>query len=274
MAPHGPPGRRRRDASPRTKYPSAFGSYAAHASHIAADTWNRFRAWVVGAGMSRRIAVEQRLVPDPRDRAPSKVGAACSPRACTRWAPTGRCRSMRRRLGSRDSAPPGYRTINSLTCVAAAQAEVDTRVLGRAVARARLHLADEPAPVGQHGRHHRPGCELREAHLEPVARGARRSQQLQRPANRADRDVDAAVVVEVGRGKASADDAREAEAADEGRAVGEGRRPAGGVSFSSTWIGCAFRRRFVTGMPPFASARSRSPSRSRSTQETPQPVNV
>ena len=35
-----------------TRYPSAVGSYAAQASQMAADRWNRFRACTVGAGMT------------------------------------------------------------------------------------------------------------------------------------------------------------------------------------------------------------------------------
>src|SRR5437764_8614831 len=38
------------------RYPDATGSYAAHASHIATDRWNRFRAWTGGFGSERRIA--------------------------------------------------------------------------------------------------------------------------------------------------------------------------------------------------------------------------
>src|SRR2546423_7034789 len=38
------------------RYPEAVGSYAAHASHIATDTWNRLRAWTGGFGSARRIA--------------------------------------------------------------------------------------------------------------------------------------------------------------------------------------------------------------------------
>src|SRR2546427_11252311 len=38
------------------RYPAAVGSYAAHASHVATERWNRLRAWTGGFGRERRIA--------------------------------------------------------------------------------------------------------------------------------------------------------------------------------------------------------------------------
>src|SRR5215472_15871290 len=38
------------------RYPTAVGSYDAHASHIATERWNRLRAWIGGRGRSMRKA--------------------------------------------------------------------------------------------------------------------------------------------------------------------------------------------------------------------------
>src|SRR5882672_9469426 len=56
------------------RYPAAVGSYAAHASHIATERWNKLRACTGGLGRERRIASRtassQRrgLLPRSRDR--------------------------------------------------------------------------------------------------------------------------------------------------------------------------------------------------------------
>ena len=40
-----------------------MSEYSAHASYIAAETWNRLRACTVGRARSLRIALQQHLVP-------------------------------------------------------------------------------------------------------------------------------------------------------------------------------------------------------------------
>ena len=77
-------------------------------------------------------------------------------------------------------------------------------ILRREVAAARVHLLDEPASVRQHHGDDGARCEATEVHAEPVALRARVVEQDQLAADRVDRDVDAAVVVEVGCRKAAA----------------------------------------------------------------------
>ena len=78
-----------------------------------------------------------------------------------------------------------------------------SRILGREVARARLHLADELPPVGERRRHDRSRRERAETNLQPVALRRIVPEQDQPPADRVDRDVEVAVVVVVGRREAS-----------------------------------------------------------------------
>ena len=72
-------------------------------------------------------------------------------------------------------------------------------ILGREVAAAGVDLLHEAAAVRQHSRDDRAGREAGERDLEPVALGARVAEQHQLAADRVDGEVDAPVVVEVGR---------------------------------------------------------------------------
>ena len=96
-----------------------------------------------------------------------------------------------------------------------AQSEVHSRVLRRQIARPRLHLAYEPATVGRTAVTTAPGENLasRTASQWPTAPVGRK--QLELPADRVDGDVHPAVVVEVGRREAAADDAGKVVPADE-----------------------------------------------------------
>ena len=87
---------------------------------------------------------------------------------------------------------------------------MDARVLGREVARAGCTSCDELAAVRRASTvTTRAGRERAQLHLEPVAGAAGGAQEHQLAADRVDREVDAAVVVEVGGGDAAAVDARE-----------------------------------------------------------------
>src|SRR5829696_648218 len=108
-----------------------------------------------------------------------------------------------------------------------AEAEVNTRILRGEVAAAGLKLTDEPAAVGQNRRHSRAGRERAELHLEPVAAGAARPQQHQLAPDRVDRDVEIAVVVEVGSREPAAVARLERSRADGRARVRERAAPAG-----------------------------------------------
>src|SRR5204862_7042751 len=99
----------------------------------------------------------------------------------------------------------------------AAEAEVDTRVIGGEVARTGENLANEPAAVRQYGGDDRAGREARQLHLEPVARAAGAAQQDQLPADRVDRHVHVTVVVEVRGGQPAAVRPRALEPDEAGR---------------------------------------------------------
>ena len=78
-----------------------------------------------------------------------------------------------------------------------------SRILGREVARARLHLADELPPVRSVAVTTAPGANVREPNLEPVPLRRVVSEQDQPAADRVDGDVEVAVVVVVGRREAA-----------------------------------------------------------------------
>ena len=100
-----------------------------------------------------------------------------------------------------------------------------------------------------------PGREARQLHLEPVARAARVAEQDELPADELIGDVHVAVVVEVGGGEPAAVRPRSRAEPDEAGRV----RELAAARFSSTCTGPASLPRFVTGIAPFASTRSRLP---------------
>ena len=87
----------------RKRYPDATGSYAAHASHMATERWNRFRAWTGGFGSDSPDGGEQLLVPAARDR-PLRVRPIS--RTSGRAAPTTATATAMRRRPSLGSARP------------------------------------------------------------------------------------------------------------------------------------------------------------------------
>ena len=222
---------------------------------------------------SGRVApdrVEDRVVPDARDRAASEVRHAAI------QAPG--------LLAHGDQAVGGHR---EQTRLAAAREVNDQLARARRLARVRSGAEDPPtrgscclpAPHGRVGgrRAARPSrarrVEAGRADLEPVSGRGSALQQLQPAADRVDRDVEPAVVVVVRDGETATDDARQSDGADRRTGIRELPGVPCAERFSSTWIGWASRARFVTGMAPLASTRSGSPSRSRSAHDVPQPVN-
>ena len=155
--------------------------------------------------------IEDRVVPDVRDRASSEVRHAAI------QAPG--------LLAHGDQAVGGHREQTRLAAARKAndqlararrlaQSEVEPRILRREVAAARLHLTDESAAVRERDRHARAWSEAGRAHLEPVSGRGSELQQLQPAADRVDRDVEPAVVVVVRDGDTATDDARQSDGAD------------------------------------------------------------
>ena len=75
---------------------------------------------------------------------------------------------------------------------------MNPRILGGQVAAPGLHRSLEAPPVGEDDGDDGTGRELRQPDVEPVAAAAGRLQQDELAADRVDRDLHAAVVVDVG----------------------------------------------------------------------------
>ena len=102
---------------------------------------------------------------------------------------------------------------------------MNSRVLGREIAAAGLQLADEPASVRELGGDGRARVEASQRDLEPVPGRVAVLEQHERAADRADRDVDIAVVVVVGRREAAPHDPRRISVDDAAHVLEPQRRP-------------------------------------------------
>ena len=144
---------------------------------------------------------------------------------------------------------------------------MEARVLRGEVARAGARLLDEPAAVRKGDRHDRARREAAERHLEPVTRcrAAVVPEQLRGSADRADREIGVAVVVEVRDREAAPVPGRDRADVERAHVASVGRDDPHRLRVPG---------RLVIGIAPFAIASSGLPSLSRSAHVTPQPVNV